>query len=165
MMYLKPTRNIHCLLFATILAANALSATVVRAADLLPGLWEQIDDKTGKVQGLVRISKLPDNSYEGIVEKVIPEPGEDPNPKCEKCQDHRRDKPVLGMQIITGLKRADDTTYNEGLILDPDEGKTYRLKISVRNNGATLDVRGYLGISLFGRSQTWRRAKISAPVK
>ena len=127
--------------------------------DHLPGLWQQFDDKTGKLQALVRIERTAGALYRGVVEKIIPEPGEDPNPKCEKCRDHRRDKPVLGMEIISGLRRSDETVYTGGEILDPDEGDTYRLKITVLEQGAKLDVRGYLGISLFGRSQIWTRAK------
>lgn len=134
------------------------SAFAAPSVDRLPGLWEQVDDKTGKLQALIRLSLLADGTYTGIVEKIIVEPGEDPNPRCELCQDHRRNMPVLGMQIISGLKRVDDSTYGQGLILDPDEGEVYRVKISVGNDGASLDVRGYIGISLFGRTQTWRRA-------
>ncbi len=145
--------------FFIILLLQALPAFAADTPDPLPGLWEQFDDKTGKLQALVRIARATDGSYRGVVEKIIPEPGEDPNPKCEKCRDQRRDKPVLGMEIISGLKRNGETVYSDGEILDPDEGDTYRLKITVLEQGAKLDVRGYLGISLFGRSQFWTRAK------
>jgi uncharacterized protein (DUF2147 family) len=128
------------------------------ARDPLTGLWEQTDDKSGKVQALIRLTKTGNDTYVGVVEKIIPEPGDDPNPKCDKCRDHRRDKPVLGMQIIDGLIQTGAGVYERGNILDPDEGEIYRLKITVLEGGAKLDVRGYIGISLFGRSQIWRRA-------
>ena len=138
---------------------QAIPGFSAEAPDHLPGLWQQFDDKTGKLQALVRIGRNADGSYRGVVEKIIPEPGEDPNPKCDKCRDKRHDQPVLGMEIISRLKRSDETVYTDGEILDPDEGDTYRLKITVLDQGARLDVRGYLGISLFGRSQIWTRAK------
>lgn len=140
-----------------VLPATAAAAT--EPPDRLPGLWEQVDDKTGKLQGLVRITLSVDGSYRGVVEKIIPEPGDDPNPKCDKCRDKRRDQPVLGMEIISGLRRSEEQSYTGGEILDPDEGDIYRLKITVLDQGAKLDVRGYLGIALFGRSQIWLRAK------
>ncbi len=142
-----------------LLFIHAYPVFAADAPDRLPGLWEQVDDKTGKLQALIRISSTPTGVYRGVVEKIIPEPGEDPNPKCDKCRDQRRDKPVLGMEIISGLKRSDERTYVDGEILDPDEGDVYRLKITVLEQGQKLDVRGYLGISLFGRSQIWLRAK------
>lgn len=142
-------------LWSVLQTASAFGAA---PADQLPGRWEQFDDKTGKLQALIRVSLLADGTYTGVVEKIIVEPGEDPNPRCESCRDHRRDMPVLGMQIISGLKRTGDTTYANGWILDPDEGESYRLKMSVGKDGNSLDVRGYVGISLFGRTQTWRRA-------
>ncbi len=146
-------------LLPTAAPAAGAAPAAVEAPDRLPGLWEQFDDKTGKLQGLVRISLTPAGTYKGVVEKIIPEPGEDPNPKCEQCKDARRNQPVLGMEIISGLKRNGDDSYGDGEILDPDEGDVYRVKITVLEQGAKLDVRGFIGISLFGRSQIWRRAK------
>ena len=115
-------------LWSVLQTASAFGAP---PADQLPGRWEQFDDKTGKLQALIRVSLLADGTYTGVVEKIIVEPGEDPNPRCESCRDHRRDMPVLGMQIISGLKRTGDTAYANGWILDPDEGESYRLKMSV----------------------------------
>ncbi|MEI6738610.1 MAG: DUF2147 domain-containing protein [Pseudomonadota bacterium] len=127
----------------------------------LSGLWEQIDDETRRPQSWVRIVQQADGHFEGLVEKIIPGPGDEPNPKCEKCTDARRNQPVLGMLIITGLRRNDANHYDQGEILDPDTGELYRLKISVLEHGQKLDVRGYLGISLFGRSQYWRRIEVN----
>lgn len=126
--------------------------------DYLPGIWQQVDDSSGRVQALIRIAKTENGIYQGFVEKLIPAPGDDPNPKCENCRDHRRNQPVLGMQIIEGLKRVDENLYVGGQILDPDNGETYRLKIVALEKGTKLDVRGYVGFAMFGRSQTWFRA-------
>ena len=143
--------------FAACLIALCAISFGAAATDLLPGTWQQIDDASGRVQALVRIS-AENNSYNGSVEKIIPAPGDEPNPTCEKCRDQRRNQPVLGMQIIEGLKRVDDVTYEGGQILDPDNGTLYRLKIVVLEKGKKLDVRGYVGFALFGRSQIWLRA-------
>lgn len=145
-------------LAVTGMAAGPSGTDKAPAPDRLPGLWQQIDDATGRLQALIRISRAADGTYRGVVEKIIPAPGEDPDPRCEECRDHRRNQPVLGMQIIEGLKRSGEDTYDGGTILDPDNGETYRLKISVLDRGARLDVRGYVGISLFGRTQTWQSA-------
>jgi uncharacterized protein (DUF2147 family) len=143
---------------AACLFALGANVNCARAADLLPGTWQQVDDASGRVQALVRIVKTGNDLYQGFVEKLIPAPGDDPNPKCENCRDHRRNQPVLGMQIIEGLKRVDDGVYVGGRILDPDNGVMYRLKIVVLEKGTKLEVRGYVGIALLGRSQIWLRA-------
>jgi uncharacterized protein (DUF2147 family) len=119
------------------------------------GLWKTIDDQTGKPRGLVRITEI-NGQYQGSVEKSFPKPGEDPNPKCEKCEGARRNQPVLGMTILWGLQRQGDE-YQGGEILDPETGKVYRVKMKLEDNGKKLDVRGFIGFSLFGRSQTWLR--------
>jgi len=75
---------------------------------------------------------------------------------CAKCSDERRDQPVVGMEILRHL-RPDGDEWSGGEILDPENGKTYRAKLKLADGGQTLVVRGYIGISLFGRSQTWIR--------
>ena len=150
---------ISSLLFAaTCTMVPRVSGAPVNTPDLLPGIWQQVDDASGRVQALIRISKTENGMYQGFVEKIIPAPGDDPNPTCENCRDHRRNQPVLGMQIIEGLKRVDENVYAGGQILDPDNGAIYRLKIVALEKGTKLDVRGYVGIALFGRSQIWLRA-------
>ena len=99
----------------------------------------------------------PDGHFEGVVEKIIPAPGEDPNPKCTGCAGAAKNQPVLGMRVINHLSRTDAMRFEDGEILDPDTGDVYRLRILVIEGGAKLDVRGYRGIALFGRSQIWRR--------
>ncbi len=119
------------------------------------GLWKSIDDHTGKAKALIRISEH-DGVFEGKIETILPTPGQEPNPVCSKCEGSLHDQPVLGMQILNGF-RFDGEMYNGGTILDPDNGKVYKSRMKLGEDGSTLDVRGYIGIPLLGRSQTWLR--------
>ena len=121
------------------------------------GLWKTIDDETGEVKSLVRISEEGD-SLIGRIDKLFPKPGKDPNPVCEQCPGDKKDKPILGMVIVWGLTKQDDE-WSGGFILDPNRGKTYKCKIKLEGAGGTLTVRGYIGFSLLGRSQTWLRSE------
>ena len=142
-----------CLL---ILLIYLLTPAGAYGAEFTPvGLWRTIDDLTGKPRGLVRIIEA-DGEYQARVEKTFPKPGEDSNPKCEKCEGPRQNKPVIGMTILWGLKKQGDE-YQGGQILDPENGKIYRARIKLEDGGKKLDVRGFIGFSLFGRSQTWLR--------
>ena len=138
-----------------VLLALLVSSSAFGADGSPVGLWKTIDDQTGKPRGLVRITEI-NGQYQGSVEKAFPKPGEDPNPKCEKCEGARRNQPVLGMTILWGLQRQGDE-YQGGEILDPETGKVYRVRMKLEDNGKKLDVRGFIGFSLFGRSQTWLR--------
>ncbi len=129
-------------------AASANDATPV-------GLWRTIDDKTGKEKSLVRITEV-NGELRGTIEKLIREPNEDQNPMCDKCSGDRKGKPVLGMMILSGLKR-DGKEWAGGEILDPNNGKTYKCKMSVDESGKKLNVRGFIGVSLLGRTQVWLR--------
>jgi uncharacterized protein (DUF2147 family) len=131
-------------------------STTAHAAELSPiGLWKTIDDNTGQPRGLVRIREV-NGQYEAKVEKTFPKPGEETNPKCEKCEGARRNQPVIGMTILWGLTKHGDE-YQGGEILDPENGKVYRSRMKLVDNGKKLDVRGFIGFSLFGRSQIWIR--------
>ena len=128
----------------------------LRAAEPTPaGLWKTIDDNSGKPRGLVRIREV-NGRFEGKVEKAFPQPGEDPAPKCDKCDGARHNQPVLGMTILWGLGKQGDE-YGDGEILDPETGKIYRARMKLIDNGKKLEVRGFIGFSLFGRTQTWLR--------
>lgn len=139
------------------LALAALSAPVWAGATNSPvGVWKTIDDETGKPASLVRIT---DNNgvLVGKVEKILRE-GADPNEKCSKCDGALKDQPVVGMTILQGFVRKDQTDeYDGGSVLDPHNGKTYKGRITLVDNGRKLSLRGYIGISLIGRSQTWVR--------
>ena len=126
------------------------------AADPSPaGLWRTIDDKTGKEKSLVRIVEV-NGEFRGTVEKLFREASEDPNPLCDKCPGDRKNKPVIGMTILTGLKK-DDGLWAGGEILDPQNGKTYKCKMWLEDKGRALHVRGFIGMALLGRTQVWLR--------
>jgi uncharacterized protein (DUF2147 family) len=147
-------RSFHGLLVLGI-TLIVLQATAY-AAELSPiGLWKTIDDNTGRPRGFVRITEI-NGQYEGKVEKIFPKPGEPANPKCEKCEGNRRDQPVIGMTILWGLTKQGDE-YQGGEILDPENGKVYRARMRFLEGGTKLDVRGFIGTPLFGRSQIWIR--------
>lgn len=133
------------------LAAAALWTS--RAQPTTPvGRWRTVDDKTGKPKAIVAIY-LENGRLFGRVEATL-----DPNAKqvCDLCKDERRNRPVVGMVILRGLTLHGDE-YSGGDILDPKNGSVYRCKIRLQDNGRQLAVRGYVGFSLLGRSQTWTR--------
>ena len=123
------------------------------------GLWKSIDDKTGKPRSLIRISEN-NGVYSGVVEKGLM-PTDTGEKVCDKCTDDRKDQKIIGMTIIKGIKEKDGSgpirEYQGGEILDPDNGKIYKCKLKLNETGDKLEVRGFIGVSLFGRSQTWMR--------
>ncbi len=116
------------------------------------GRWQTIDDKTGKPKSIVRVYEENGLLY-GQVEKLL-----DPNAvqNCTRCTDDRKDKPITGMIVVRGLKK-NGTEYSGGDILDPKNGSVYRCKLRLLEDGKKLSVRGYMGVSLLGRSQVWTR--------
>jgi len=119
------------------------------------GLWRTIDDKSGKEKSLVRVTES-NGQLQITVEKLFREPGEEPNPLCDKCPGEKKNKPVTGMQIGTGLKKDGDV-WSGGEILDPQNGKTYKCKVWLEDKGKKLHVRGFIGVSVLGRTQVWVR--------
>jgi uncharacterized protein (DUF2147 family) len=119
------------------------------------GVWKTIDDETGKPKSLVRITEN-NGQLTGKIEKLFREATEEQNPTCVKCEGANKDQPILGMTILTGLKKDGDT-YDGGQVLDPKNGKTYKAKVTVKDGGKKLDMRGYIGTPLLGRTQTWVR--------
>ena len=126
------------------------------AADPSPvGTWRTIDDKTKQERSIIRISEE-NGELKGVVEKLFDQPGDDPAHLCKECKDQRKDQPIVGMPILWGLKKDGDV-WTGGEILDPHNGKVYRCKITPSADGKSLNVRGFIGISLIGRTQTWYR--------
>lgn len=119
------------------------------------GLWKNIDDVTGKPRALIRIVDHA-GELQGRIEKIFFEPGEDQNPKCVKCEGELKDKPTLGMMILSGFSVI-GAIYDDGRILDPENGQLYKSRMTLVEEGKKLIVRGYIGIPLIGRSQTWLR--------
>jgi uncharacterized protein (DUF2147 family) len=117
------------------------------------GEWKTFDDKTGKARAIVRIYEQ-DGKLFGKIERSMT-PGAESR-ICSMCTDDRKDQPMLGLVIIRNMTRTGDG-YAGGDILDPDTGSVYRCKFHLEENGAKLVLRGFIGISLLGRTQTWER--------
>jgi len=143
-------------LFRLALATGLLlgSAAVYAANDTPVGTWKTIDDATGQAKSLVQITEH-NGELQGKVLQVL-QSSEGPHPLCRKCEGERKDQPVEGMTILWGVARDGDT-WGGGRILDPHNGKTYKVKLRMLDNGQKLDVHGYIGFSLLGRSQVWER--------
>jgi uncharacterized protein (DUF2147 family) len=139
----------------TLLAIAVMAALPAFAQDTPVGLWKNIDDVSGKPKALIRITET-NGVLEGKIEKLFRDADQDQNPVCDKCSDVRKNQPILGMVMLNGLKK-DGNEYNGGEILDPNNGKVYRSKLKVAEGGKKLEVRGYIGMPLLGRSQTWVR--------
>ncbi len=125
------------------------------------GRWTTIDDETKKPKSVISIYEEGGKLY-GKIEKLYREPNEEQNPICDKCEGALKNKPILGMVILRDLKKDDDE-WSGGTILDPGNGKTYKCKIALEGGGKKLKVRGYIGLSLIGRTQHWVRAEPEAP--
>jgi uncharacterized protein (DUF2147 family) len=119
------------------------------------GLWEQVDEKSGKAESWFKITEH-NGVYEGVIVKIFFKPGEDENWKCDKCEGADRGRPVLGLTLVKGMQR-NGLTYENGTIMDPRDGSVYRALMRLTPDGSKLEVRGYLGLALFGRSQVWNR--------
>ena len=138
-----------------IAAALALAAGVAAAQSTPAGLWKTIDDATKAEKSLVRITDA-GGVYTGKIEKILTNKTD---AKCTLCTDERKDQPVQGMTIVRNVKAAagDDNLWDGGEILDPNDGKTYKVRMKLADGGKKLDVRGYIGAPLLGRTQTWIR--------
>lgn len=130
-----------------ILTQFSFSQTVI-------GKWKTIDDETGKAKGIVQLYEKDGKIYGKILEILD---AEHRHEKCVLCEGSDKNKPVLGLTFIKGLKKDGDE-YNGGKILDPKNGKSYKCYITLEGNDK-LKVRGYIGISLLGRTQYWYRVK------
>ncbi|MCY1161519.1 hypothetical protein D9M71_11370 [compost metagenome] len=123
----------------------------------LSGTWQQIDDKTGSPKAIIEIHKSSNNTFTGKVVKITPRLGYTPWEKCVNCPSPYTDQPILGLEIFKNLKFEGENLYAGGQILDPLSGKIYNLKGKQSTNGKRLLLRGYIGISAIGRTQTWIR--------
>ena len=147
----KKNLAVACLLAGASLVAAAQSASPA-------GLWRTIDDSTKKDKSLVRIVET-NGVYSGKVEKIV-DPDSPKDAVCKECSDDRKDKPVVGMTIIRNMKASGDKdVFEGGDILDPNNGKVYSAKLKLVDGGQKLDVRGYIGTPMLGRTQTWQRVE------
>ena len=145
------------MLRTAIAAAACFALHTVAFAQATPvGLWKTIDDETKQEKSLVRILDS-GGTLTGKVEKITDPAKQDS--KCDKCSDERKDKPVLGMLLVRNTKQSadDKDIWDGGDILDPNNGKVYRLRLKPIDGGKALEVRGYIGP--FFRNQTWLRVE------
>ena len=119
------------------------------------GLWKNIDDVSGKPKALIRITDSK-GELEGRIEKLFRPADQDQNPKCNLCEGANKDQPVIGLLFMSGLKKSGDE-YTGGQIIDPDNGKVYKSKLTLVEGGKKVNVRGYIGVPMLGRSQVWVR--------
>jgi len=145
-------------LLKTTIALSFVALTGFAHAQMSPvGLWKTIDDETKKEKSLVRITESK-GVFSGRIEKLL-DPSTDPKAVCDKCTDDRKDQPVLGMEILRGLKvsTSDAAVFEGGTIVDPNNGKSYRTRLKPVDDGRKLEMRGYIGP--FYRTQVWMRAE------
>jgi uncharacterized protein (DUF2147 family) len=135
--------------------ALVLAASGAFAQATPVGLWKTIDDETKQEKSFVRISENA-GVLSGRIEKIVDPAKQDS--LCDKCTDARKDQKVLGMTIVEGVKKnADEPYWDGGTILDPNNGKTYKVRMTPKDGGRTLEVRGFIGF--FFRNQQWIRVE------
>ncbi len=140
--------------FAAVLFAVMAASAMAQSTPV--GVWRNVDDKTGEVKAEISIAET-NGALLGRIEKAL---GKDAKPgaTCDECSDDRKGKPMVGLDIIRGGKKAEGKdVWEGGKILDPENGKEYRASFTPVDGGRKLEVRGYLGP--FWRTQTWNRVQ------
>lgn len=120
------------------------------------GYWKTIDDVSGKPKSIIQIWQTDNQQLMGKVIKIFPKIGNDQAKLCSACKGDLHNQPIVGMTVLSGLKPKKEQWMN-GRILDPENGKFYQCALHTLDNGKHLRVRGYIGLPLLGRSQTWER--------
>lgn len=134
-----------------LLATFVLSLLSMMSFAQIEGKWKTIDDETKQAKSIVEIYKKSDGKYYGKVSQLLIKPAD---ANCTSCKDDRKGKPILGLEIIRGLAKDGDE-FTGGTITDPKTGKTY--KCTITKSGDKLNVRGYMGVSILGRTQVWQK--------
>ena len=138
------------------LSAGALLSTSVFAVSLNGTQWQTIDDKTGEKKAVIQLTES-GGKVSGKIIKVLNK--EKADALCTKCPGSLKNKPVEGLQILSGLKADGNNQWSDVKLVDPESGKTYSGKLTLSDNGQSLKLRGFVGTPVFGRSQTWQRIK------
>ena len=128
-------------------------ATATAFAESPAGLWKTIDDATGKEKAIIRITEA-NGVFTGKIEKLLDPAKQDS--KCDECTDDRKGKQVVGLTIIRNVKKG-EVHWEGGDILDAANGKVYRARLTPSADNKKMDVRGYVGAPMFGRTQVWTR--------
>lgn len=131
-----------------------LASSYCFAQNGIVGKWQTIDDASGKPKAIIRIDQK-DGAYFGTIESLLP----GTQNRCEGCEGKKKDGPILNMVVLKDLKEDGENRYSGGSIFDPKSGKTYQCKAEIVDDGKKLDVRGFVGFSLLGRTQTWKRVE------
>lgn len=134
-------------------AAVMLSATLPVFADPALGKWVTVDDETGNKKSVVEITLNEKGELQGTILEILKT--EDKGKLCTKCPDEKKDQPIEGLTFMWGLEKDGEGEWESGKILDPKSGKIYKSNLKVADDAQSLDVRGYIGVSWIGRTQTW----------
>lgn len=151
-------KSVNILVRGLFISAFVLSASMAQAQMSPVGLWKTIDDKDGSPKAEVRITEK-DGIVTGKIEKVYRADFK-PTDICGKCPDDRKDKLILGLDIMRDLKKAEgQNVWEGGTIIDSESGTIYKAKVTPVDGGAKLEMRGFVGFSFLGRTQTWVRVQ------
>jgi uncharacterized protein (DUF2147 family) len=160
-MWIKKTLLAACI--TTLITGTSISFAAEKLADLTidspVGYWKTIDDITGKPKSIVKVWRNPDQMLMAKVIKIFPSNNSNQNKLCTACEGDKHNQPIVGMVIMSGLKSTENQWAN-GHILDPENGKTYKCSARLTEHGKKMNVHGYVGLPLFGRSQTWERVDL-----
>jgi len=141
---------------AGLIALGALLLPALAFAQSSPlGRWRSIDDATGKPKAVIEIADAGNGTLSARIVKLL-DLKDGPNPVCKACKGQRHGQPMVGMVIAWGLK-AEGGAWGGGRILDPENGKEYAVKMTPTDGGRRLEVRGFIGFALLGRTQVWQR--------
>jgi uncharacterized protein (DUF2147 family) len=146
-------------LIVAALVLGACDAMAQASAASPVGTWQTIDDQTGKPRALMQITRDDAGVLSGKIIKSLA-PHADPERRCTACKGARKDQLIIGMTILTGMKQdgvGADAKWTGGEIVDPESGSIYHCEMHLIDAGQKLVVRGFVGVPLLGRSQTWRR--------
>lgn len=144
------------LTFFTLLFCNLVWAA--NTTNKIDGLWEVRYDASNTPSAHIRITTQANGEVMGVIENAYPRPGDkNASPNCTKCEGANKDKPIVGLKVLWGMKPAGTNEWDSGHLLDAETGKVYSGKMKMTHDNNQLDLRGYVGIPIFGDTSTWKR--------